>query len=128
MRHDLLSDVLSAINNGDRVGKKETISGASKMVKDVLLVLQKHKYIGNFEHIDDRRGGKFRIELLGNVNSCGTIRPRHAAAKDEYEKWEHRYLPASGVGMLIISTSEGIMTHNVAKEKKIGGRLLAYIY
>jgi small subunit ribosomal protein S8 len=128
MRHDLLSDVLSAIKNGERVGKDETIVPASKLAKNVLLILQKHKYIGDFEYIDDKRGGKFRIQLLGKINDCNAIRPRFFVKKDEYEKWEKRYLPAAGMGFLIVSTSSGVMIHIEAKEKGIGGTLLAYVY
>ncbi len=128
MRHDLLSDVLSAIKNGEKTGKRETITPFSKLVKDVLLILQKHNYIGEFEYIDDKRGGKFRIQLLGKINDCNSIRPRFYVKKDEYEKWEKRFLPAAGLGFLIVSTSQGIMTHDVAKKKGIGGTLLAYVY
>lgn len=128
MRHDLLSDILSAIKNGDNYGKIETITSASKLVKEVLLILQKNKFIGNFEYIDDGRGGKFRIELLGKVNKCGSIRPRFPVKRDEYEKWEKRFLLAAGFGFLIVSTSKGVMTHIEAKEKGLGGKLLAYCY
>ena len=68
MRHDVLSDVLSAIKNGDNVGKRFVLTPASNMVKEVLLLMQKHGYIGEFEFIDDKRGGKFKIKLLGKVN------------------------------------------------------------
>ena len=128
MRHELLSDVLSAIKNGDMSGKRETTTPFSKLVKDVLLILQKHNYIGDFEYIDDKRGGKIKIQLLGKVNVCSSIRPRFYVKKDEYEKWEKRFLPAAGLGFLIVSTSQGILTHDVAKKKGVGGTLLAYIY
>ena len=128
MRHDLLSDVLSAIKNGDGYGKRETITPFSKLVKEVLLILQKNKFIGDFEYIDDARGGKFRIQLLGKVNKCGSIRPRFPVKRDEYEKWEKRFLPAAGFGFLIISTPKGVMTHIEAKDKGLGGKLLAYCY
>jgi len=128
MRHDLLSDVLSAIKNGDNYGKRETLTSASKLVKEVLLILQKNKFIGDFEYIDDGRGGKFRVQLLGNVNKCGPIRPRFPVKRDGYEKWEKRFLLAGGFGFLLVSTSKGVMTHIEAKEKGLGGKLLAYCY
>jgi len=128
MRHDLLSDALSAIQNGDSVGGKEAVSAASKLVKDVLHVLQKKKYIGNFELVDDGRGGRFRIGLLGTINRCGSVRPRFSVCKGDWEKWEKRYLPAAGFGVLIVSTSKGVMTHEEAKHAEIGGKLLAYVY
>ena len=85
-------------------------------------------YIGNFEYIDDNRAGQFKVELEGNINKCGVIKPRHAVKKDEFEKFEKRYLPAKNFGILIVTTPEGIMTHYEAKERGIGGRLLAYMY
>jgi small subunit ribosomal protein S8 len=127
MRHDLLSDVLSSIKNNDRYGKRDVITPSSKLVKNVLLILQKHNYIGDFEYIDDRRGGKFKIQLLGKVNNCNSIKPRFYVKKD-YEKYEKRFLPATGFGFLIVSTSKGLMTHHDAKEKGLGGTLLGYIY
>jgi len=48
--------------------------------------------------------------------------------KGNYEKFEKRYLPAKDFGMIIVSTNQGIMTHIEAKEKGLGGRLLAYVY
>ena len=128
MRHDILSDVLSAIKNADHVGKKETVVPASKMVKEILIIFQKNGYIGNFEMIEDGKGNQFKIELFGKINNCGSIRPRFSIKADNYEKWERRFLPASDVGLLIISTSQGILTYNESKSKKIGGKLLAFIY
>jgi len=128
MKHDLLSDMLSAIKIGDRFGKIDTVVPASKMLKDVLMILQKNGYVGNFEFVDDGRGGKFKIGLVGSVNNCGSIRPRYAVDKLGFEKYERRYLPASGVGVLIVSTSSGVKTHREAKEHKLGGKLLAYVY
>ena len=93
-----------------------------------MLTMQKENYIGEFEFIDDNKAGKFEVELEGNINQCGVIKPRHAVKKDEFEKFEKRYLPAKNFGILIVTTPEGIMTHREAKERGIGGRLLAYMY
>lgn len=128
MKHDLLSDVLSSINNGDKYGKLEANVPFSKLIKEVLMILQKHGYIGDFEYIDDKKGGKFKIQLLGKVNRCNSIKPRFFVKKDGYEKWEKRYLPAIGLGFIIVSTNHGIMIHKEARDKEIGGTLLAYIY
>jgi small subunit ribosomal protein S8 len=128
MKYDLLSDVLSAIKNGDNAGKEYTITPSSKLIKNVLFILQKHKYIGDFEYIDDKHGGKFKIQLIGKVNDCRAIRPRYHAKVDDYEKFEKRFLPAAGMGLIIVSTSRGLMMHSEAKEKCIGGTLLMFVY
>jgi len=128
MRHDTLADVLSAIKNAERVGKKECITPASNLVKEVLKLIQKEGYIGNFEFIDDGRSGKFRVELKNRVNDSNVIKPRHSVKVDEFEKWEKRFLPARGFGILILSTNKGIMTHEEAKKQHVGGKLFAYIF
>ncbi len=128
MRHDITSDILSALKNSDHVGKKEAVVPASKLAKEILMIFQKSGYIGNFELIEDGRGNKFKVQLLGKINNCGSIRPRFSTKSDEYEKWERRFLPATGIGLIVISTSQGVMTVEQAREKKIGGKLLAFIY
>ena len=128
MRHDLLSDVLHVINNAEKIGRRTVVVPASSLVKEVLSVIQKAGYIGDFEFLDDGRSGHFRIDLIRRINRSRTIKPRFAVGKDEFEKWETRYLPAKDFGILIVSTSKGMMTHKEAGEAKIGGRLIAYVY
>ncbi|MEM3788995.1 MAG: 30S ribosomal protein S8 [Candidatus Bathyarchaeia archaeon] len=126
---DVLSNGLTTILNNEMRNKREcVISPASKLLGKVLRVMQLNGYIGEFEFIDDGRSGKFKVQLLGRINKCGAIRPRFAVKVDELEDWEKKFLPSREVGLLIISTSRGVLSHKEAKEKGIGGRLLAYIY
>ncbi len=126
---DVLANALSTIMNNEVRGKKEClIYPASKLVMNVLQTMRRVGYIGDIEYIDDGRGGKLKVKLLGRINKCGVIKPRFPVKKDEFEKWEERYLPARDIGILIVSTSQGVMTHIEAKEKGIGGVLLAYVY
>lgn len=128
MRHDIISDVLSAIKVSEHYGKKDVVVPSSKIVKSILSVMQKNNYIGSFELIDDGRGGKFRIGLIGQVNSSKSIRPRYSVKSNEYEKWERKYLPSTGFGIMIVSTTKGIMTHTDAKSQGLGGKLLCFVY
>ncbi len=128
MRHDTVADVMSAIKNADRMGKRECITPASKLVKEVLKVMQKEGYIGTFEFMDDGRSGKFKVELKSRVNDCNVIKPRYSVKIDEFEKWEKRYLPAKGFGILLVSTTKGLITHEEAKKQHLGGKLLAYAF
>ncbi len=127
MRHDLISDALSTIKNGETVGKRSVSTPASKIIKNILLIMQRHNFIGNFEFIDDGKGGKFKVQIIKAINNCGAIRPRFSIKKDQYEKYERRFLPAAGFGILIVSTSKGLLAHIDAKNK-IGGKLIAYVY
>ena len=127
--NDHLANVLASIVNYERVGKKELeVKIASKMVKNVLSIMKDHRYIGEYSISKDNKGESLKINLLGNVNKCGVIKPRFSVKKDNYEKFEKRFLPARGFGFLIVSTPQGLMIHEDAKMKNIGGRLIAYIY
>lgn len=128
MRHSIVSDGLSTINNSEKVGKEECEVEASGSIFKILKLIQSKGYIGNFEKMEDGRGGKFRVSLEGNINELNVIRPHFFVKADGFEEWEKRYLPAKGLGILIVSTPQGIITHTEAKEKGTGGRLLAYIY
>ena len=125
---DLIADALSAIKNAERVGKKEVEVKASKLIGNILKVMKDEGYIKEYEFIDDGKGGKFRIALLGKIINCNVIKPRFSVRKDEFEKWEKRFLPAFDTGILILTTSKGVMTHKRAKEIGIGGKLLCFVY
>jgi len=128
MRHDTLADVMITIKNAERVGKKDCITPASNLIKEVLKVMQKQKYIGIFEFIDDGKSGKFKIKLKNRVNKCNVIKPRYSVKFDEFEKFEKRFLPAKGFGALILTTNKGVMTHEEAKKQHLGGKLLVYVF
>ncbi|MGC9103268.1 MAG: 30S ribosomal protein S8 [Candidatus Methanodesulfokora sp.] len=129
MRLDPLADALTAISNASMVGKDEvTVRIASKLLGRVLKILKDEGYIGNFELIEGGRGNAFKVKLIGRINKIGAIKPRFKVKKDEFEYWERRYLPAENVGILIVSTSKGVMTNREAKKRGIGGVLIAYCY
>lgn len=129
MNNDPLANALSAILNYERVSKKEIIiTPVSKILKQTLSIMNAHGYIGSHESVTDAKGGFIRVHLLGNLNKCGVIKPRFSATVNDFEKFEKRYLPAQGVGLIIISTPQGLMTINEAREKNVGGRLIAYCY
>ncbi len=129
MLNDALAATLSKVMNAEKVGKKEVVvKPSSKLIKNVLTIFNEHKYLGLFEEFEEGQNMALKINLLGNINQCGVIKPRFSTKQDNFEKWEKRYLPAKGYGILVVSTSRGLMTHYQAKEKKIGGKLIAYCY
>ena len=126
---NVLASLFSSLQNSEMRHKKEcVVIPASKLASEVMRVLQKRRYIGEFEQIDDGVGGKLRVQLLGRINKCGVISPRFPVKSSKLVDWEHRYLPAVGVGTLIVSTPQGVMAHSEAQEKKIGGRLIGFVY
>jgi small subunit ribosomal protein S8 len=126
---NILANLFASLQNAEMRNKKEcVVIPASNLASEVLRVLQKRRYIGEFEFIDDGVGGKLRVQLLGRINKCSVISPRFPVRSLKLVDWEHRYLPAVGVGTLIVSTPQGVMSHVEAQEKKIGGRLIGYVY
>ncbi len=129
MQHDTLSDALSSINNAARTGNQYAmISPTSNLIKNVLRKLQEQDYIGVFELIEDGKGGQFRVEVQPEINECKPVKPNFYVGNDEYTKWAKRYLPARNFGKLIVTTPEGVMTHEEARERGVGGQLLGYVY
>lgn len=125
---DPLSNALSALSNAEARNLKEcVVSPASKLILEVLRIFQKQGYVGEFEYIEDGRSGKFRVQLLGRINECRAIRPRHAVKARDLPKWE-KLLPAYNKGVIVVSTNQGLMTHKEALERGVGGRLIAYVY
>lgn len=129
MLNDPLANVLNDMNMASSAGKPECIvKPVSKIITIVLQILQDNKYIGSFEVIDDKKSGFIKVNLIGALNKCGVIKPRFPVKLSDFEKFEKRYLPAKDFGFIIVSTSKGIMIHNEAKDKKLGGKLLAFVY
>jgi len=129
MQMDPLVDALTKIRAYEERRRKEVIiRPTSNLIQDVLATLQKSQYIGEVERIEDGRGGKFRVQLLGRINKCAGIRPRFSVKYAEIFDYEKKYLPAVNFGILVLTTPEGVMSQVEAHEKGIGGRLLAYVY
>ncbi|HUV25173.1 MAG TPA: 30S ribosomal protein S8 [Methanomassiliicoccales archaeon] len=129
MQSDPLNDAMSIIKNAALVGKSNClINPSSKLIGRVLKVMQESGYINAFEFIEDGRAGMFKVDMKGTINNCGVIKPRYSIKRTELDKWESRYLPAQDFGVLILTTTEGVVSHMKAKELGVGGKLLAFVY
>ena len=129
MLNDPLANALSLIKNAEVKGKGMcTIQPSSKLIGGVLNLLKEKGYIGEFEYVENGKAGVFQVKLTGNINNCGVIKPRYPIKRNDLEKWESRYLPARDFGILILTTTQGIVSHNEAKKSGIGGKVLAYVY
>ncbi|MBT3416463.1 30S ribosomal protein S8 [Candidatus Woesearchaeota archaeon] len=127
--NDTLANALSHILNCEGVGKNEcTVRDASKVMKKVLEIMKAHGYIDKIEFIESPKGNTMIIGLKGTINNCGTIKPRFPVKVDDYDKFEKRYLPAKDFGIMIVSTTKGLMTKDEAVKQKLGGKLISYCY
>lgn len=104
------------------------IRPASKVVIKFLQLMMKHGYIGEFEFVDDHRAGKIVVELNGRLNKCGVISPRYDVGHQEIEPWVARLLPSRQFGIIVMTTSAGILDHEEARRKRVGGKVLGFFY
>jgi small subunit ribosomal protein S8 len=124
MSQDVISDALNKMLNAERAGKNViSIKRHSKLLLSVLAIAKLRGYVKNYR----LENNVLSVEI-GKLNSCRAIKPRFVVQVDEIEKYTKRYLPAKDIGILVVSTSQGLMTHHTAEEKNIGGALIAYFY
>ncbi|CAI9754120.1 unnamed protein product [Fraxinus pennsylvanica] len=129
VRVSVLNDALKSMYNAEKRGKRQVmIRPSSKVIIKFLLVMQKHGYIGEFEYVDDHRSGKIVVELNGRLNKCGVISPRFDVGVKEIEGWTARLLPSRQFGYIVLTTSAGIMDHEEARRKNVGGKVLGFFY
>ncbi len=124
MSHDIVADALNEIMNAKRARKNSVkIKHYSNLLLSVLAIAKLKDYVKDYKVGEDGLAVEF-----GKLNACRAIKPRYMVKVDEIEKYVRRYLPSRHLGVLIISTSKGLLTHQTAYEKNIGGSLIAYIY
>ncbi|MBD3164887.1 30S ribosomal protein S8 [Candidatus Woesearchaeota archaeon] len=127
--NDILASALTKIKQYEKLGRSVCIiSPVSGLVAGILGILKKFGYIEGYEKVKEGNKLSFHVKLNGNINKCGVIKPRYSIKKDDFERFEKRYLPSKDMGIMVVTTVNGIMEHNAAKKKQLGGRLIAYCY
>ena len=126
---DPLSDMLTRIRNAQMVGKTDVAMPSSKLKVNVARVLSEEGYVGTFAVSEDAKPeltielkyfeGKPVIAELDRVSRPGL---RNYAGKGE--------LPSvrSGLGVAIVSTSQGVMTDRAARSAGVGGEVLCTVF
>lgn len=126
---NVLADALRSISNAERSGKKQVlIRPCSKIIIKFLQVMQDNGYIDKFTYIDNNRSGKIVVNLIGRINKCRAISPKYDVKIKESEKWISNILPSRQFGIIVLSTSKGIIGHKEAFIRKTGGKILGFFY
>lgn len=126
MSMDVVADGLNMIRNAKKA-RKETvkIKRMSNLLIEILKIMKENGAIKKYKiNTKDKS-----LEItLGNFSECKAIKPRFTVKINQIEKYRRRYLPARNLGILIISTNKGLLTHTEILEENIGGSLIAYFY
>jgi small subunit ribosomal protein S8 len=125
---DRFNDAINQIKTNERVGREECVLDSTKLVKEVLEVMKRNDYVRDYEEFTEGKFKKIRVKLSKKINSIGVVKPRFAVSYRIIQRYETRYIPSRDFGILVISTSKGVMTNKELKEARIGGRLIAYVY
>jgi small subunit ribosomal protein S8 len=125
---DILANALNVIRVHKNAGKNECKVVASKFTGEVLNILKREGYIGEFKEVKEGPTRYFIIKGIGPINYCGVIKPRFPVKYSEIGKIEDQYLPSKDFGIIIITTPKGVVTNKEIRSLKIGGRLVAYVY
>jgi len=129
VRVNILADALKSISNAEKSGKKQVlIRPCSKIIIKFLQVMQDNGYIDKFTFIENHRSGKIIVNLIGRINKCRAISPRYDIKIKDSEKWITNILPSRQFGIIVLSTSNGIISHKEAFTKKTGGKILGFFY
>jgi len=126
MSQDVVADALNMIRNAKKARKEIVKLGRiSNLLIEVLKIMKQKGAIKKYK-IDAKEKS---IEVtIGDLSECKAIKPRFSVDKTQIEKYRRRYLPARNLGTMIVSTNQGLMTHEEAQEEKTGGCLIAYFY
>jgi len=126
MSQDIVADALNMIRNAKMARKNAVkIKRISNLLIEILKIMKQRDAIKKYKINSKNKSMEVSV---GDLVNCKAIKPRFSVDKTQIEKYRRRYLPARDIGTVIISTNKGLMTHEEAQEKGIGGSLVAYFY
>ena len=128
---DTIADMLTRIRNANQMHYKEVSIPASNTKKEIAKILKDEGFIENYKIENDNVQGTIVVTLKYTDNKERVITGLKRISKPGlrvYVKGEEVPKVLNGLGIAIISTSEGIMTDKEARKKNIGGEVLAYIW
>ncbi|MDR1521732.1 MAG: 30S ribosomal protein S8 [Streptococcaceae bacterium] len=128
---DPIADFLARIRNANMVKHKSLEVPASKMKRDIAKILKKEGFVKNFEYIKDDKQGIIRVFLKYSRDGERVLTNLKRISKPglrQYVKNNEVPKVLNGLGVAIISTSEGLLTDKEARARNIGGEVIAYVW
>ena len=128
---DPIADMLTCIRNAAQARHKKTDIPASRVKEEIVKVLLREKYIQSYRRIEDSRQGVLRVYLKYDDESLPIIQHLRRVSTPGRRQYVSRHqVPRvrGGLGTVIISTPQGVMTDREAREAGTGGEIMAEVW
>ncbi|ARK28528.1 30S ribosomal protein S8 [Halalkalibacter krulwichiae] len=128
---DPIADMLTRIRNANTVRHEKLELPASKVKKEIAEILKREGFIRDYEYIEDNKQGVIRIFLKYGTTNERVITGLKRISKPGlrvYAKANELPRVLGGLGIALVSTSNGVMTDKDARQQQVGGEVLAYVW
>ncbi|RKY41191.1 MAG: 30S ribosomal protein S8 [Candidatus Omnitrophota bacterium] len=131
MNRDLIADAFCTIRNASRAKKEETLIPYSKLLIKIMEILKRERYIENFKELDipeKYKMIKVYLRYEGKKSVINDIRRVSKPGRRIYVDRKNIPYVLQGYGVVILSTSLGILTDKEARRLGVGGEYIGYIW
>ena len=128
---DPIADLLTRIRNANMVRHEKLEVPASNMKKEIAEILKREGFVRDVEYIEDNKQGIIRIFLKYGSSNERVITGLKRISKPGlrvYAKATEVPRVLNGLGIALVSTSQGVVTDKEARAKQLGGEVLAYVW
>lgn len=131
MMTDPIADMLSRIRNANSARHKSVDIPCSNIKKEIAQILLDEGYIKGFDVVEDDKQGMIKVDLKYSEDGEKVISGLKRISKPGlrvYVKCDDVPKVLGGLGIAIISTSKGIITDKMARQEKVGGEVICYVW
>ena len=128
---DPIADMLTRIRNANMVRHEKLEVPASNLKKEIAEILKREGFIRDVEYVEDNKQGIIRIFLKYGKDNERVITGLKRISKPGlrvYAKTDEVPKVLNGLGIALVSTSQGLLTDKEARAKQVGGEILAYVW
>lgn len=126
---DPIADMLTRIRNAAMAKKKEVLVPYSKIKFEIAKILEKEKYLGSIEVSEEgSKMLKLGLKYNNSKSVISSIKRISTTGRRIYIKYDDIKPVLNGFGLMIVSTSKGLMTGREAKRVKLGGEVICEVY
>ncbi|RXI03392.1 hypothetical protein DVH24_004044 [Malus domestica] len=119
----ILNNALRSIVNAERRGKDTVeLKPISTVMSSFLKIMKDRGYIKDFQIFDPHRVGRITVQLQGRVNDCKALTYRQDVKARDIEEYKKQTLPTKQWGYVVITTPEGVLDHEEAVKRNVGGQ------